>query len=185
MKAGSKYLLIIMGLGASYMLYKKLFGRMISNQGLKFLIASEGFKTKAYKDSKGKWTIGVGHLIDLNKERHLLTATLTRAQVEQMLHKDLDRFENAVKQSIKVPISQALTDALIHLAFNIGDTAFKNSTLVKRINAKASQEEIRKAFAMWNADPELWSRRAKEIRLGLTGNYSPKISTIEIAQYMA
>jgi lysozyme len=180
-----KYILLACGLGASYFVYKKFFRRMISGKGLEFLKSAEGFKNRAYKDVKGLWTIGVGHLIDLVKEGHLLTKVLTESEVKSILDKDLDRFEAVVKSSIKVPIKQYQRDALVNLAFNIGETAFKNSTLVKKINAKAPLEEIRKAFAMWNKPYQIVPRRAKEIRLYLTGNYDHFITNDEVLKYMA
>ena len=69
------------------------------------------------------------------------------------------------------------------LAFNIGETGFKNSTLAKKINSKASPLEIIKAFSMWKNPAVLANRRAKEARLFLTGVYSPVLSTIDYNQY--
>lgn len=48
---------------------------------------------------------------------------------------DLKKFENTVNDVVKVPINQNQFDALLSLAYNIGSTAFKNSTLVKKLNA--------------------------------------------------
>jgi lysozyme len=185
MTEGKKFILFGVLIGSSYLIYRKFFRRMISQKGIEFLTEAEGFKTKAYPDIKGLMTIGVGHLIDLVKETHLLTKVLTKKEVQDIFNKDLDRFEAVVKNTIKVPISQAQRDSLIALSFNIGESGFKNSTLAKMINAKASKEEIRKSFAAWNKPAALKSRRAKEIRLFLTGNYSPVISSAEVQKYMS
>lgn len=183
MKQGEKILIGGLSLLLGFFLYKKL-RRMISSKGIRFLIDAEGFKTQAYKDVKGLWTIGVGHLIDLQKEAYLLTKKLTKSEVETIFDKDLDRFENAVKEAIKVPLQQYEKDALVNLAFNIGAPAFKGSTLVKKINARAPKEQIRKEFAKWRIPDKIIPRRAKEVRLYFTGNYSPSISQEEIKQYM-
>jgi lysozyme len=169
--------------GIGYVAYKKFYSRDISKKGLKLLTELEGKKNKAYKDSKGLWTIGVGHLIDLSKEKHLLTATLTDSQIHSLLNKDLDRFEKVVRDQVKVKLTPAKRDALIMLAFNIGVTAFKNSSLVKRINAKDSNDKIIQAFAMWDNPAELAKRRAKETRLFLTGQYSNFISANDFNKY--
>jgi lysozyme len=183
MKTSTKVLLTSLALGASYMAYKTFSGRMVSKKGLEFLKAVEGFKNKAYKDVKGLWTIGVGHLINLTKEPGLLKATLTNREVQKLLDKDLDRFEKVVRDSIKVPLKNWQKDALVSLAFNIGDTGFKNSTLVKRINAGDSEANIIKAFSMWDSPIVLASRRAKEARLYFTGNYSNTLPPTDFQKY--
>jgi lysozyme len=182
MKTKTKVIYSIIALGASYIIYRTLLGRMTSIKGLEFLKSLEGFKTKAYKDVNNLWTIGVGHLI-LPTENILLTKTLTSKEVNNLLDKDLDRFERVVSDSIKVPLTQHKKDALVSLAFNIGESGFKNSSLVKRINSNASDESIIKAFSMWNKPAVLAGRRAKEARLYLTGNYSNSITPIELSKY--
>ena len=57
----------------------------IAKSTLDFITKEEGSRNKAYKDTKGLWTIGVGHLIKAD-EQHLITATLTDEQVEELLH---------------------------------------------------------------------------------------------------
>ena len=167
---------------AAIIAYRKLSGRMISNRGLKFLIDSEGSKSKMYKDVKGLPTIGVGHLIT-SKEPQLLTATLTQGQIKRLLDKDLDRFEKVVKDTIRVPLKQYQKDALIHFAFNIGESGFKNSTLAKLVNSKSPAQDIIAAFSQWRTPSSLSTRRAKEARLFLTGNYSSTLSSSDFNKY--
>jgi lysozyme len=168
--------------GGGYLAYTKFSTRMISKKGIKHLIHAEGKKNKMYLDVKGLPTIGVGHLIT-SSEPHLLTKTLTEKEIQKIFDKDLDRFEAVVKKSIKVPLKQYQKDALVMLAFNIGETGFKNSTLVKKINSKSSPEQIAAAFSQWRSPAVLSKRRAKEARLFLTGNYSNLISDAEYNKY--
>lgn len=42
----------------------------LSKQGRAFLIDYEKKAPKAYKDSAGKWTIGIGHLVTAAELRH-------------------------------------------------------------------------------------------------------------------
>lgn len=71
------------------------------------------------------------------------TQALNRAMV------DIQKFEGAVKSCVQVPLTQGEYDAYISLSYNIGSSAFCNSTLVKRLNqseyALACQEILR-----WN-----------------------------------
>lgn len=63
------------------------------------------------------------------------SATASRPIKGAQLEKDVKPFEKAVSNAVKVPLTQKQYDALVHLAFNIGTEAFKNSTVVKRLNA--------------------------------------------------
>ena len=69
------------------------------------------------------------------------TQALSRAMV------DIQKFEGAVKSCVQVPLTQGEYDAYISLSYNIGSSAFCNSTLVKRLNqseyAIACQEILR------------------------------------------
>lgn len=48
---------------------------------------------------------------------------------------DVQKFEGALKQCVTVPLHQHEYDAYIRLSYNIGSTAFCNSTLVRKLNA--------------------------------------------------
>jgi lysozyme len=176
------------GLGAGviiggYYLYRHFIKQKMSLKGIDFLIKEEGFKNKAYKDSKGILTIGVGHKIILPSENYLLNKTLTNSEVQQLLKKDLKRFEKVVNDSIIYPMSQNKFDSLVSLGFNIGESGFRTSSLAKRINSKMSNEEIIKAFLMWNKLSELINRRIKEARLFITGDYSNDLNLIDFNTY--
>ena len=138
----------------------------IAKSTLDFITKEEGSRNKAYQDSKGLWTIGVGHLIKTDEE-YLLTATLTDEQVEELLRKDLKWCSEAVETSVKVPLQQHQFDALYSLCFNIGADHFKQSEVVQHINqldyAKAAD-----AFLNWSKPPVLRPRREKERTLFLT-----------------
>ena len=73
----------------------------IAKSTLEFITKEEGSRNKAYKDSKGLPTIGVGHLIK-SDEAYLLTATLTDDQVEDLLRSDLKWCSEAVESSVRV-----------------------------------------------------------------------------------
>lgn len=137
----------------------------IAESTLDYITEEEGFRNRAYKDSKGLPTIGVGHLIKAN-EQHLVNATLTDDEVKELLRSDLKWCSEAVETSVKVPLTQKQFDALYSLCFNIGETAFKKSTVVKRIN----QNDLRgaaDAILMWNKPAVLEKRRRRERELFL------------------
>ena len=139
----------------------------IAKSTLDFITKEEGARNKAYKDSKGLPTIGVGHLIKAD-EQHLLTATLSDQEVEELLKSDLKWCSAAVETSVRVPLQQASMDALYSLCFNIGETNFKKSTVVRKINEN-DLKGAADAILMWNKPAVLEKRRKRERDLFLSG----------------
>ena len=137
----------------------------IAESTLDFITREEGFKNKAYKDSKGLWTIGVGHLIKAD-EQHLLNATLTDQEVKDLLKSDLKWCSEAVESSVRVPLTQAQFDALYSLCFNIGEGAFRKSTVVRKLNENDIKGAA-DAILMWNKPAVLEKRRKRERELFL------------------
>jgi lysozyme len=137
----------------------------IADSTLDFITKEEGFRNRAYKDSKGLLTIGVGHLIKTD-EQHLLNATLTDDQVKELLKSDLKWCSEAVETSVRVPLTQKQFDALYSLCFNIGETNFKKSTVVKKINENDFKGAA-DAILMWNKPAVLQKRRERERALFL------------------
>jgi lysozyme len=137
----------------------------ITDSTLDYIIEEEGYRNKAYKDTKGLWTTGVGHLIKPD-EQHLITTTLTDEQVKDLLKSDLEWCSEAVESSVKVPLTQKQFDALYSLCFNIGGTAFKKSTVVRRLNQNDYQGAA-DAILMWNKPAVLIKRREREKALFL------------------
>lgn len=105
--------------------------KKLSEAGFKRLQKLEGFSAVASRPIKGdKLTVGYGHMAAVKEGQ-----TMTREEAAAQLEKDVKPFEKAVSNAVKVPLTQKQYDALVHLAFNIGTEAFKNSTVVKRLNA--------------------------------------------------
>jgi len=168
--------------------YKRYIKMNISNNGIKFIKGLEGFRNKAYKDSKGLWTTGVGHLIKPN-EQELITKVLTDQEVEDLLEKDLKEFEDAANAGIRVPVSQHEYDAIVSIAFNIGKEwvdgdGYRDSGFLADINWKKGKEKTLHDIMLFRHPPELLGRRAKEARLFDKGNYDWKyIASNEVDYY--
>jgi lysozyme len=102
----------------------------ISQAGIDAIKRHEGLRLHAYLDSADVPTIGYGHTADVEMGQHI-----SEWRAEEFLRADLMWAEMAVNNAVRVPVSQAQYDALVSLCFNIGVTAFKNSTLVEKLNA--------------------------------------------------
>lgn len=101
----------------------------ISYAGISLIQEREGLRLKAYRDTGGVWTIGWGHTKGVKPGM-----TITEAQAMDFLLEDLRWAEEAVTKTVKVPLTQNRYDALVSLTYNIGATAFRKSTLVRKLN---------------------------------------------------
>lgn len=117
----------------------------ISPAGVKLIKEFEGLRLRAYKDIVGVWTIGYGHTRGV-----LPGETITKAEADVMLRRDLESFEAEVDDMLPVSgATQGQFDALVSLAYNVGVSALKRSTLMRLF--KAGQiEEAAAQFARWN-----------------------------------
>lgn len=147
----------------------------ISRQVLDFIKQHESWSATVYKDPVGLPTIGYGHLI---KDGENFNNPLTQQEGEDLLRKDIEAAQNAIRELIYVPINQNEFDALTSFVFNLGRDAFEKSTLRREINAGnirvAPGEIVRwnKAYDK-NLDtyivlPGLVNRRADEVMLFIT-----------------
>lgn len=73
----------------------------------------------------------------------------TREQAEERLRGELAKIEAAVTRLVTVEINQCQFDALVSLAYNIGDGGLSRSSVLRHLNngnvAKAAE-----SFALWN-----------------------------------
>lgn len=103
----------------------------ISKIGLEHITKWEGLVLKRYICPAGKPTIGVGHVI-LPGENY---QEITREQALEILAKDVERFEKAVKKYITVPLNQNQFDALVSFIFNTGEGGIVNTGVQKAVNS--------------------------------------------------
>jgi lysozyme len=120
-----------------------------SAAGLQFIIDREALKTTAYKDSVGIWTIGVGHTASAGPPKPRQGMVITEAEARSIFARDLVQYEQAVSAACGPALNQNQFDAMTSLCFNIGQGAFKKSTLVRKWNAGDVQGAA-DAFLGWN-----------------------------------
>lgn len=91
----------------------------------------EGVEHKPYQDVVGVWTVCYGHTgDDIIKGK-----TYTEAECQALLNKDLRNVANQIDPLIKRPIPDTTRAALYSFTYNVGAGAFRQSTLLKKINA--------------------------------------------------
>ncbi|PKF33439.1 lysozyme [Acinetobacter proteolyticus] len=121
----------------------------ISQVGINLITSFEDLRLAAYDDGVGVWTIGYGTTVYPNGIRVKRGDTCTKAQAVSFFQHDLRRFEAAVNQAVKVVVNQNQFDALVSLTYNIGEQAFKDSTLLKKLNASDFMSSADQ-FPKWN-----------------------------------
>ncbi len=143
----------------------------ISPEGIALIKREEGECLKAYRDTKGILTIGVGHTGLVDGRAITPTLTISKEKSSALLVADIAWVEKAINSRVKVPLTQNQYDALCCLVFNIGEPNFAESTVLKRLN-NHEYHGAADAFLMWKRsgnDPDiLLPRRQREREVFLT-----------------
>lgn len=106
----------------------------------------EGCRLTAYRCPAGVWTIGYGHTGDDVREG----MTITQREAERLLADDLRKFEEEVERVMAgVSLTQGQFDALTVFAYNVGPSAFRNSTLARMVRKNPNNPLIRGEFRRW------------------------------------
>lgn len=119
----------------------------LSNAGKAFIKRWEGVRLEIYLCSAKKPTIGVGHVCSA-QEQELFKDGITQEQADELFLKDVAKFETAVNQMVRVPLTQSQFDALVSFAFNLGINALRRSTLMQKLNARYYQTAADE-FSKW------------------------------------
>lgn len=124
----------------------------------------EGRELKAYRCSANRLTIGYGHTKGVKEGDEI-----SPAEAEQLLVEDLTAIADDLNRLVNVTVSESQYIALLSLAFNIGGTALKKSTLLFHLNHKrydeAAEEFDKWIYAGGKVSEGLKRRRAAERKL--------------------
>lgn len=156
----------------------------VSPEAIKMIKHHEGVRVKPYRCPARLWTVGVGHVIDpahINvkfEDRLSLPIpdgwdrTLPMEEVDEILAKDLARFEAGVSRLAPVACTrQGMFDACVSFSFNVGLGNFQRSSIRMKMN-RGDFEGAAEAFMMWTKAagrelPGLVKRRKDEKTLFL------------------
>ncbi len=106
----------------------------------------EGLELNPYLCPANIPTIGYGHVI---LEHDSFNPPLTPNDAINLLIKDLSLFYNALLPLVNVPLKNHEAAALLSFIFNIGITAFKASTLRRKLNRGEDKTEVALEFPRW------------------------------------
>lgn len=133
----------------------------LSPIGAACLIAREGRRLTAYRDSVGVLTIGIGHTGAAGPPRVVPGLTITAAECDAIFARDVATYVAAVHAGLRVAVGQHAFDALVSVCYNIGPAGFAGSTFLKRINA-GDMAGARDAVLMWAKPAAILARRRAE-----------------------
>lgn len=123
--------------------------RQLNSETLDLIKSYEGWYAQAYKDPVGIWTIGYGHTDMAGPPKVTPNLVLTREEGEDLLRKDLKKYQNAVDRLVKVPLNDNQYGALTSFTFNLGEGNLSKSTLLKKVNAGDFRGAANE-FLKWN-----------------------------------
>lgn len=143
----------------------------LSAGGYTLIRHHEGEVRGVYLDPVGIPTSCIGHTKTARLED--VGKPLSAAVCARLLQEDTRDAQKAVGRLVTHEVTQAQYDALVSFVFNVGETQFRSSTLLRRVNAGDCLGAVRE-FSRWNKAkgrvlPGLVKRRADEAALFATG----------------
>ena len=117
----------------------------VSAEACKVIRHHEGVRYKPYKCPAKLWTIGVGHVLYPEQAKLPMdqrdgfplkpedARVWSEFEVDDLLKKDLERFERGVHTYCPVQLTQSMFDALVSFSFNVGLGTLQRSTLRQKL----------------------------------------------------
>jgi len=121
-----------------------------SQAGIDIITRWEAVILHEYICPAGKRTIGIGHVVLPNET---FPPTITREFAEQLLAKDLVRFEQAIYRNITVCLNPNQFDALVCFTYNVGEGGIKGKNGLTGVGKAVNESrfsDVPAALAEWS-----------------------------------
>jgi lysozyme len=141
---------------------------------VRFVTALEGVRLRAYRDTKGIPTIGIGSTTWPDGRPVKMGETCTMEEAQNMLTTRLAHDRALITAMVHQNLPSHAIDAATSFAYNVGMAGFKRSRTLKFLQAG---DHISAADALmgWLKPPELKGRRLKEQALMARGYTDPLV----------
>jgi lysozyme len=141
----------------------------MTDEGLDLIKQFEGFRTAAYRDPVGVWTIGYGHTSMAGEPAVAAGLVVTEAEASEILARDVALFAKGVRQLLRIDVTDGQFSALVSFAYNVGLGALKKSSVLTAVNAR-DFAAVPRRLQLWTKAgghvlPGLVKRRAAEAAL--------------------
>lgn len=156
----------------------------VNHDTIELIKRFEGFRSAAYQDSVGVWTIGYGTTaaagVGITPRKGMV---IDEAKASYYLMAAVDKFADQIAQKITAPINENEFGAFVSLAYNIGPGAFGASTALRRFNA-GDKEGAAKSMRWFNKAGGkvlrgLERRREAEVELFMKPVVAPSAATAQ------
>lgn len=103
----------------------------ILTKAREYIRSNEGVRNRPYRDSKGLWTVGIGHLMGPEDIKTFSGKTLTDQQINQLFERDLTAKERAARKALGASYDRLPGDAKVAVldGFFRGDLSGSPKTL--------------------------------------------------------
>jgi lysozyme len=120
----------------------------LSAAGFVGILQREDYREEVYPDPTYGWQVPTGGFgstgPDIKRgDKMAVVPAIQRALV------DASKFEGALKQCVKVPLSQPEYDLYVSFSYNVGSAGFCGSSIVKRLN-QGDYVGACDAILLWN-----------------------------------
>ena len=156
--------------------------RPVFSMGLNVTKAAEGFRPRRYNDVANYCSIGYGHLIKRspcdNSESAEFVRGLAEPRAGDILTDDMAGAQRTVQVAVRTALNDAQYAALCDFVFNVGPHQFKESTLLRMVNA-GRFDQVPAQLRRWvraggREFVGLKNRREREIALFFDGVPTPR-----------
>jgi lysozyme len=142
----------------------------VNAEGYALIKKFEGCRLKAYKCPANVWTIGYGNTFYENGMKVKEGDVITQQRAEELAKFIIDQFAVTIEPFIQKPLTDNQFSACVSLAYNIGTSGFKRSSVFKKLNINPNNPTIADSFKLWNKGggkvlAGLVKRRDAEIQL--------------------
>jgi lysozyme len=156
--------------------------RPIIDKGLQVTKIAEGFRPHLYDDAANYCTIAYGHLIKRKpcngSEPPDLKEGVSEPAGGRLLLRDMEGAQRTVMTAVQVQLNDTQFAALCDFVYNAGPSNFKNSGLLRVVNAMQFDQvpvQLRRwVMAGGQEIAGLKSRRSQEIALFFDGQFVPR-----------
>ena len=89
----------------------------------------------AYRDTRGIWTIGWGSTYLADGSKVTENTVMTKAQADSLMLATIDNtFARDIKRELGVPVTQAMFDVLVSMAYNMGSYGLRTTDFWRELN---------------------------------------------------
>ena len=122
----------------------------VNSEGYALIKKFEGCRLKAYLCPANVWTIGYGNTFYENGMKVKEGDVISQQRAEELAKFIIDQFAVTIEPFIQKPLTDNQFSACVSLAYNIGTSGFKRSSVFKKLNINPNDPTIADSFKLWN-----------------------------------